>query len=312
MRNQYSLKNWIIKVAIIMVIIPCAGWFGWRLFQQNHDRLRDQRLVTFFRTSQGTPYQWKAKEVIYDYSQVRRAILTPRTQEGTPSQIRQGLDTLEKEIKLGVDWQENPPILKLPRTDRPPEIDGIPDDIAWSQALSFYGEYPLNSNQNNSNSSIWMLVYDQEYLYFAVVFNDKNCWSADSPSLYHGDALELFIMPEIRYYTYVELVFSPDGRKYTQWVNQTLRGRYELSEYHPKSLKIATRQDSNGYMIEGRIGFRDLPGYLRGNPAQPGETIRLMMLRINSDGIAKPTTSTPIPFLYDGHNYFGYMTVTLQ
>lgn len=288
-------------------IIVFRSWLTRR-----EDYGRDARLVADFRSSAGTPFQWKAKEVIYDYNQVRRAILVPRTQEGAPEQIRRNLHQLEKEIKIGKEWQDKPLQLKLPSTDTPPKIDGITDDPAWIRALTFSGEYQLNQNHRNGMNSQWSLCYDRNYLYFAVVFPDRDCRNSPGPELYRADAMEFFIMPEIRYYTYVELVFSPNGRKYTQWVNQTVHGRFELSEYHPNSLQVATRQTTEGYAIEGRIGFRDLPGYLRGNPARAGETLRLMMLRINQDGITAPTVSTPVPFLYDGHNYFGYMTVTLQ
>jgi hypothetical protein len=155
-------------------------------------------------------------------------------------------------------------------------------------------------------------LYDKDYLYFFCSFADDDIVTANSPELYNGDAVELFIMPEIRYYTYVELVFSPAGKSYTQWVNQSVRSRFELSAYHPESLYVASKIGEGGYSVEGRIGFRDLPGYLRGNPAKSGETLRLMMIRIDKDSSGRMASSTPVPFLYNGHNFFGYMTVVLQ
>jgi len=50
-----------------------------------------------------------------------------------------------------------------------------------------------------------------------------------------------------------------------------------------KTLVTASLIKRNGYSIEGRIGFQELPAYLRGNKARQGETIRLMMIRINKD-----------------------------
>ena len=191
--------------------------------------------------------------------------------------------------------------------------DGFPDETFWKDSsLHWTGEYRLNQTELQNNSARWYLGYDSEYLYFKASFPDESICLAATDSLYEADSFELFILPEERYHTYVELVFSPDGRQYTRWVSQTTRSRYELSDYAPESLRSRTEKLKTGWSIEGRIGFRDLPAYLRGNPARPGETLRLMMLRIDRSGKGTRTVSTPVPFLYDGHNIFAYMKLTLQ
>ncbi len=277
----------------------------------NQDHERDQRLIEYYRQSSGKPFQWKAKEVIYDYNQVRRAILVPRTQEGSKEQIRQNLIKLENEIKIAMQWSNKPPVLKLPYARQVPVIDGCANEESWSKALVFRGSYELNKTKKTDVKSVWKLMYDNKYLYFSATFEDKNIVAAKDHRLYMGDSLELFIMPEIRYHTYVELVFAPDGRRYTQWVSQSLRSRFELSEYAPESLLVSSKRNKDGYSIEGKIGFWELPAYLRGNRPKSGEVLRLMLIRIDKDSSSNETSFTPVPFLYSGHNFFGYMFLVL-
>lgn len=276
------------------------------------DRPRDDRLIAAFRNSAGTPFQWKAKEVIYDYLQVRRALLVRRDFMCTDAEIREQLKTLEQELEIGKNWRGPKISAPLPRVQQL-EPDGMPSQDFWTgHALNWRGEYELNQTSLHRNSAIWQLGYDADFLYFQAEFPDSSEQMDDRKTLYQQDCFELFILPEERYFTYVELVLSRDGKAYTQWVTQTPRSRYELFDYHPASLSFLVSSGHDSWKIRGKIGFRDLPGYLRGNPAKPGETIRFMMLRFDRNQDGKIRKWTPVPFLYDGHNYFGYAKLTLQ
>lgn len=302
-----------LKTCLWIVGVVLLGGLIFLEIRREQDHELDRRLVELFRSSSGRPWQWKAKEVIYDYNQVGRALLVRHDYMGSNREIRRRLKALEKEIRIGQNWKERIREYCVPKVPGSVLKNGFPDETFWKDSsLHWTGEYRLNQTELQNNSARWYLGYDSEYLYFKASFPDESICLAATDSLYEADSFELFILPEERYHTYVELVFSPDGRQYTRWVSQTTRSRYELSDYAPESLRSRTEKLKTGWSIEGRIGFRDLPAYLRGNPACPGETLRLMMLRIDRSGKGTRTVSTPVPFLYDGHNIFAYMKLTLQ
>ena len=279
--------------------------------QKKEDRARDERLVSIFRSSKGTPYQFKAKEVIYDYNQVRRALLVRHDYMLSDAEIRRKLKQLETELQEGAAWSFEPEQHKLPRTSAAPEINGDFSEAAWANALTFRGEFPAGDVKKQNDSSVWKLMYDEEYIYFAAEFPDSDLQRGTSGMPFKGDSFELFILPEKRYCTYVELVFSPWNECYTKWVHQTPRGRAEPTDYSPGSLLVRTKIVPRGWRLEGRIAFGELPSYLRGGPPRSGETLHVMMVRIDKNRTGKNILFVPVPFLPDGHNIYGYMKLTL-
>ena len=74
------------------------------------------------------------------------------------------------------------------------------------------------------------------------------------------------------------------------------------------TLDAATLRSWRGLpYAEVALPFAELPGYMRGNVPRAGETLSLMLVRTD-DAVRR----VPIPFLYDGHNIFGYMRATLR
>ena len=280
--------------------------------QKEEDRARDDRLVSIFRASKGTPYQFKAKEVIYDYNQVRRALLVRRDYMLSDEEIRNNLKQLENELQKAAAWPFEPERHGLPRTSAAPEIDGDCSEAAWEKALAFRGAFPAGGTERRNDSSVWKLMYDENHLYFAAEFPDSDLQRGEPGRPFYGDSFELFILPEKRYCTYVELVFSPWNERHTKWVHQTPRGRAEITDYSPDSLLVRTEIMPGGWRLEGRIAFGELPSYLRGGPPQSGETLHVMMVRIDRNQPEERTLFVPVPFLPDGHNIYGYMKLTLE
>ena len=56
----------------------------------------------------------------------------------------------------------------------------------------------------------------------------------------------------------------------------------------------------SGWSAEARLAFRELPGYLLGNPPEAGQQIRFQLIRTDLSG-GRNTYTTPVPFLYDGY-----------
>ncbi|MBO5307144.1 MAG: hypothetical protein J6C40_03985 [Lentisphaeria bacterium] len=290
-------------LAVASVLSGCAG---------KDDRKRDERLVSLFRSSAGAANQYKAKEVIYDYNQVRRALLVRHDYMLSDEQIRENLKKLETELETAREFPHPPPEFTLPKCTVPPVLDGDFSEKAWEKALSFSGEYLLNCTEKKNDSAVWKIMYDENYFYFAARFPDTDFQKAPPETPYLADAFELFILPEKRYWTYVELVFSPWNDIYTKWVHQTPRSRMELSDYSPQTLLVRTKKNSGSWQLEGRIAFCELPAYLRGGVPRSSETLHAMMIRFDKNRTGEKKTFVPVPFLYDGHNIFGYMKLNLE
>ena len=142
--------------------------------QKKEDCARDERLVSIFRSSKGTPYQFKAKEVIYDYNQVRRALLVRHDYMLSDAEIRRNLKQLETELQEAANWPFKPEKHKLPRALSKPVIDGDFSETAWKNALTFNGEYPAGNTEKQTNSAVWKMMYDETYFYFAAEFPDAD------------------------------------------------------------------------------------------------------------------------------------------
>ncbi len=290
-------------------LLSAAALVGCLAGCRSADQVLIADLLERYAKRAGTPYEWKAGHLRHSHYQLIRAELLGSS-EGPWEELRAKLRKLDADIRLGEEDWPQPVTLNLPQAPVPPVIDGKLEEAAWKNALTFRGEYPLNSRKHQALPSVWKLMYDKEFLYFAVDFDDGDL-RINRDRLYWGDAVELFIMPDPRLHTYAEIVVAPDASHYQKWATTSVGEPFMIEHYEPASLMTAAAERPGGYRIEGRIGFRDLPGYLLGNPAEPGQTLRVMMIRMNLDG-DELSSSVPTPFLYDGHNTFGYMTLVLQ
>ena len=179
----------------------------------------------------------------------------------------------------------------------------------WADALVFREEYLRSSVTRRTPAAVWRIGYDREYL----------CWSAEIPDSdvqvnrrkpYMADSLELFVMPEIRLRTYCEVVIHPGPGSYTRWCTTGHGGVYQLCDWTPEGFHYAVKRTESGWSAEARLAFSELPGYLLGNRPEAGQQIRFQLIRTDLSG-GRRTYTTPVPFLYDGHNIYGYIRATL-
>jgi hypothetical protein len=71
--------------------------------------------------------------------------------------------------------QERTKSVQVPRTDRPPKIDGLIEDDCWKnmEPLSGFFQFdPVNGVKASEETLVWM-VYDQNYIYFAFLMQDS-------------------------------------------------------------------------------------------------------------------------------------------
>ena len=220
------------------------------------------------------------------------------------------LTELREQIEIGLKWPfKTPPSFDIPYTESAPQIDGNINELCWKQALSFQGCYPISSVKKNNNGNVWMIMWDKKYIYVGTYFPDANILSYDSPGHpYRGDSLEIFLMPSKRIKKYWEVVVGCDGdilegfhcnNRYGGWTSEP--------EEKMNGLKFKASKQKKGFSIEAAIPFSELPNYMLGNLPKAGQTIYFTLVRTNIDTEnGERELCSPFPFLYGGHNVFGY------
>jgi len=246
---------------------------------------------------------------------VLRGITTSTDSE--KAEAREELNAIRDQILIGQNWPiKTHEECLIPYAKIKPDFCG-PDAPVWKQATHFGNEYNLNAVTEIKNGADWYICWDEKYLYFAARLPDDHVESVEYgkslKSPWDGDCLEIFTMPSMRLKTYWELVINPAGKIFHGLQRNNARGGFSASldedmpglKTHTKILHNSSGGDE-GYFIEVAIPFHELPNYMLGNKPEPGQSVYFMMVRTN-DG----KRSAPRPFLYDGHNIFGYIKGTL-
>lgn len=272
------------------------------------DRKLAEELLSWRDEGRSSCYEWMSNQVNRSYYSRQISVLTGELPDRDTA--RQELRELREKIRIGREWTGKPFQGVMPHTAKPPVIDGILDDPVWKNALTFQGEYPINGTHKEDTGAVWKLAWDRRFLYFAVFASDTKIY-IDRKYPFQADSLELFIMPDPRLGAYMELVFSPENDLYAKRACFADSAIYPIRPYRPTELLFRSRKTAEGYYVEGRIGFIEMPGYLLGNEACKGQNITLMMLRTDLSESGTIRVSTPVPFLYDGHNTKCYMKLTL-
>ncbi len=234
---------------------------------------------------------------------------------GDKAEARMKLEALYGEAQKGFNWPfKTPPSVGIPY-GTVKKIDGDTDDPDWRNAWTVYGEYPIDSvNRRSETWPIWRMMWDENYIYVSADIKDSSILAvhydeAAQTGPWQGDCFEVFIMSEPGVKTYWELVLNPAGELFDAIHSNYRWGGYSNDpDRDMKGLQKIVRlyPDCSGYCVEMAIPFDQLPGYTKGNKPQAGELIRFMFVRLD-DG----AKFTPCPFLYDGHNIFGYYNATL-
>jgi hypothetical protein len=265
----------------------------------------------------GTPAEFAADKMGSHPTFIYRRMLLGELKPGiygTRESARAIMNDMLAEIDLGFAWPiKTPPQFDLPHTATKPVIDADLDEDAWRNALTFTGEYPLNSLEKRDSGIVWKLMWDEDCLYVGAIIPDATITSIDFDEAnrkypWDADVLEIFVMPDRRFKSYWEVVVNPDnsivdGLHTYNVVARTNNGLDESMQ----GLATQTRRAQDGYTVEAALPFIEMPNYRLGNPPKAGESVHLVLVRID-DG----QRSAFVPFLYDGHNLFGYPQFILR
>lgn len=230
------------------------------------------------------------------------------------------LSALYQEAEKGFNWKEPLPTAEIPHLAVRPIIDGTVKANEWSKALCFKGEYMLNKNKKTPHvPSLWYVGWTNTHLYFAARFLDAdlNIFSGKlrdpAPSrIYEGDSLELFIRPCLDQLLYYEYIINPAGKQLSLMHGNNRYGGHALLGNREKAGQVvAAAHDSKGFSVEIAVPLNSLHGFWCKRTPRSGDTFGFILVRTNLNA-KNNIKSSPVPFLYDGHNIFGYIKAKLK
>jgi len=267
-------------------------------------------LISLKNKAKGTPAEFMGNRVSAAYMQLARSVVMNK-QYNDYEKKKNLMFTLRDDIKKGINFKF-PPKVNIPYANVIPNIDGVIEQEEWNDALTFFGEYPVDTEKISDNRSIWKIKWNQKRLYWCSSFYDDTLiCSENNKQIYNGDSLELFVRADRRLKEYREIVIDISGREYAAWNVTNLHGRYDNYRDGINSL-ISKVQSQNGvFSVEASIPWSEIPGYLPGCEAIYGSDLIFMFVRVNRKNKQTRVLSTPVPFLYDGHNIYGHINGTL-
>lgn len=251
----------------------------------------------------------------------------PTTEAGL-EYARGTVNYLAKPMEEGPIWPL-PSLVHIPHASGPITVDGKVDSPGWKSAAVFHGEYLFNSKDHADNpETTWRVTWDEKYLYFAFECADTDIIAPPmdrDKDPFDYDACEMFILPEPRspVPTYWEIVVGPQNAIYDGLHLKKLDGwGYYDSPGGPQlnveGLQTATSIQKDpktgadlGYTIEVAVPFDQLPSFMRGNPPRAGDTMSIMLCRMDKHEKTQDFYSV-VPLLSWGHNIWNYIPVKLE
>ncbi len=226
-------------------------------------------------------------------------------------------------IEAGATWPA-PGKYVVPFTTQPPEIDGSLDDEGWDDALTFTEIYPFNSTEQGGPETTIKVLWDKEYLYFGFDCEDTDVVAKDRKRdghVYFDDCVEMFLLPDMRYRVYWELVIAPNGsifdavntKKPNKWgpTGDPTKDMRDLKTAQKIQGTLNNSDDKDeGYTVEVAVPFSDLPGFTR-YPPRPGDEIKGMLVRLDkTQGKFKTYAFRPLQAW--GHNIWNHAVFELE
>lgn len=267
-----------------------------------------------FHEGKGTLYEYATNSICRNDDAMR--IFKGRQSGDLAAAVRR-LAECRRRIQRGMEWRIVLPEKKIPRMKHSPVPDGRISEQELEECLLFRGEYPLDAASRNRAfaDSLWLLGWKEDFLYLAVSFRDddpeiyhgkKEC--ADGKYLYLGDCLEFFVRPQLEKTQYFECLINGAG---DFWMLSHIPGYWGGftsvdRECSAPGARIGGTWRNGCFILEAVLPFRIWHGEWCARPPRPGDRFSFMMLRANRRK-SEYGFSTPVPFLFGGHNLYGYL-----
>jgi hypothetical protein len=134
--------------------------------------------------------------------------------------------------------------------DSPIKIDGEIKEKAWLSATKLTGFHILGKKKIAACQSIAAIAYDQQYFYLAILMQKKFNEPLYFKSLWHGDAVELFLVPNGNLKKYFQVAANKD--EHYSGINE--KGKDTVSVWNKKIL-TASKEFPCAWTMEMAIPF---------------------------------------------------------
>ena len=185
--------------------------------------------------------------------------------------------------------------------------------------------YPFNQREPAPDpATTFRVLWDERHLFFAFDCADRDVQAAalerDGP-VWEWDCVEIFLLPEFESGLYWEINVTPAGSIYDALNAKKFKGWGGLArtELTVAGLQTAWSVDGTlnqsddrdvGYTVEIAVPFHQIPSYTRGNPPRPGDTLHLMLVRIDRNA-ERAAAYAFTPLLNWGHNIWNHAEIVL-
>lgn len=286
-----------------------------------YTRLQEEQA---YKIVMGRPFIERGKNTPAEFAANRRGKLNHEAAilrgecDGDYAEAVRKLSACYAEAELGFTWTEPRRRITVPKLPDAPEIDGNIMPAEWRNACRFTGEYLLNQKEKLVNEpSQWYIGEHDNYLYLAAYFRDSDLCVYDAvdgvePKMYEGDVFEFFLRPRPDQLIYYEFIVNPNGKSWNlMHLNDPWGDFFTLSFQLQINVRAMANQTMTGFSVELAVPLTEFHGKWCTHPAKRGDRFDFMMIRTNRNGNAY-WKSSPVPFLYDGHNIFGYIEARLE
>lgn len=273
--------------------------------------------------ARGTAGREEANLFLGSESQALVKILTGEiaVKAGDMENARAKIMSMTKILEAGPHRLKPVPIY-VPHAVRTPTIDGRLDDIAWMEAVTLEGGYPLNSPVLvKKPNTIWQFLWDEHYLYVGVECEDTDIIAPllkrDGP-VADDDCIRICLLPDLEKGEFWELDASPTCSTFDAMAVKRSKewGAILQTEIDMKGWRVAATTEGSpneimktlpdrGYTIEMAIPFDQLPGATAGKLANPGDRLWFMLARVDRNR-GSFTTYSYTPLLSSIHNIWNY------
>ncbi len=268
----------------------------------------------FYESGKGTPAEFATNmrgQMNHEGAVVRGE------REGDYAHAVKRLSSVYDDAQLGFQWKLPFPETAVPRLAAPPAVDGSFSAGEWQGARVWQGEYVVSrKNPVPGSAAVWRAGWHGDRLYVAARFPDRDIQSYENDVkanrwIHRGDSLELFLQPDSAEGIYFEFIVNPRGSLWAlKHVNNIWGGHVTMGTDLDLGVRTAARSDKEGFTVEMSIPLPRLHGAWCRHSPRSGDSFRFMLVRTNRDGETY-TKSSPVPFLYDGHNIYGYFRAKL-
>lgn len=233
------------------------------------------------------------------------------------------IENFIQKIDASKNWPK-PGEYTIPKMVKSPVIDGKLDDEAWKQAAVWTEIYPFNKTEPDGPKTIWRMLWDDQYLYFAFNCDDTDVSAPErkrDDAVYFDDSVEMFILPDFRFRTYWEIVIAPNGsvfdsiecKNIDKWGCSLDPLQNVEGMKHAESIRGTLNKSDDidqGYTVEIAVPFSQLPGYERSIP-KAGDKLHFMLVRLDrTNGKFKAYSFRPIQGW--GHNIWNHAVMELK